>query len=94
MSPQLKEHLMRVWKKREQWEIELAEARQQNQIFIEDSDGQYISSLELVNSLENGKRLIHEGTAAKHYPTAAQLSLDRRNGAGPFGMYTCGNDQL
>lgn len=56
MSPQLKEHLMRVWKKREQWEIELAEARQQNQIFIEDSDGQYISSLELVNSLENGKR--------------------------------------
>lgn len=56
MSPQLKDYLKRLWKKKEEWESELADARQQNQIFIEDTDGEFISSLDLVNSLENGKR--------------------------------------
>lgn len=56
MAPQLKEYFKRLSKRKQEWEIAFASARKQNQIFIEETDGNIISSLELVNTLENGKR--------------------------------------
>ena len=42
-------------RQQEQDKKELALQRQQNQTFIQDLNGEMISSLELVNSLPNGK---------------------------------------
>lgn len=56
MAPPLKEYMTNLYEKKIQSEKTLAEQREQNQIFIEDIDGASISSLELVNTLENGKR--------------------------------------
>ena len=56
MAPPLKEYMTNLYEKKIQIEKILAEQREQNQIFIEDIDGASISSLELVNTLENGKR--------------------------------------
>lgn len=56
MAPPLKEYMTNLYEKKIQSEKILAEQREQNQIFIEDIDGASISSLELVNTLENGKR--------------------------------------
>ena len=49
------DYLKRLYKQYEQDGILLAEQRQQNQTYIKDVDGQMISSLELVNTLSNGK---------------------------------------
>ena len=56
MAPPLKAYMTNLYEKKIQSEKTLAEQREQNQIFIEDIDGASISSLELVNTLENGKR--------------------------------------
>ena len=56
MAPPLKEYMTNLYEKKIQIEKILAEQREQNQIFIEDIDGASISSLELVNTLDNGKR--------------------------------------
>ena len=55
MSPALKAHFTELKEQRETAQTELAAQREQNQIFIIDIDGKKISSLELVNSLPNGK---------------------------------------
>lgn len=55
MAPQLKAYLIKLWEKVQKDEIELEEVRRQNHTRIRDLDGEYISSLELVNSLPNGK---------------------------------------
>lgn len=55
MAPQLKAYLINLWEKVQKDEIELEEVRRQNHTRIRDLDGEYISSLELVNSLPNGK---------------------------------------
>lgn len=55
MCEKLKRYLKKLKKQQEKSEKELALQRQQNQTFIQDIDGQTISSVELVNSLSNGK---------------------------------------
>ena len=54
MNERMREHLEKMWEQRNEAEIIYGQQRKQNQIFIEDVDGQMISSLELVNSLPNG----------------------------------------
>lgn len=56
LAPPLKEYLKRLYLRKLECEKAFAEQRQQNQIFIEDVNGKAVSSLELVNTLENGKR--------------------------------------
>ena len=56
MAPPLKKYLEQLYFQKEEWEEAYAEQREQNQIFLEDTDGKMISCLELVNTLENGKR--------------------------------------
>ena len=55
LSPAMKAHFTELKKQRETAQTELAAQREQNQTFITDIDGKKISSLELVNSLPNGK---------------------------------------
>lgn len=55
MCKKLKAYLKKQYKQMEQDKQDLALQRQQNQTFIQDINGEYISSLELVNSLSNGK---------------------------------------
>ena len=55
MCSKLKDHFEMLWQQRAIDEKELAAQRQQNQTFIIDLDGTSISSIELVNSLSNGK---------------------------------------
>ena len=55
MSQKLKEYFILLWQRREA-DIKIYGAqREQNQTFIADLDGTRLSSLELVNSLPNGK---------------------------------------
>lgn len=56
MAPPLQEYLERLYFQKEEWEEEYASQREQNQIFIEDTNGKLVSCLELVNTLANGKR--------------------------------------
>ena len=56
MAPPLKEYMKRLYARRQECEELFVAQRQQNQIFIEDVNGEMISCLELVNTLENGKR--------------------------------------
>lgn len=55
MCSKLKEYFKELKRQQEQDKKELALQRQQNQTFIQDLNGEMISSLELVNSLPNGK---------------------------------------
>ena len=55
MCSKLKDYFKKLKRKQEQDKKELALQRQQNQTFIQDLNGDMISSLELVNSLPNGK---------------------------------------
>lgn len=55
MCSKLKEYFKALKRQQEQDKKELALQRQQNQTFIQDLNGEMISSLELVNSLPNGK---------------------------------------
>lgn len=55
MSPALKAHFIEWKKQTDSAQTELAAQREQNQTFITDIDGKKISSLELVNTLPNGK---------------------------------------
>lgn len=55
MNHALQEYLSILAAKTEQYRRELSAQRGQNQRFIEDIDGKRISSLDLVNSLPNGK---------------------------------------
>lgn len=56
MAPPLKKYLEQLYFQKEEWKEVYAEQREQNQIFIEDVNGKMVSCLELVNTLENGKR--------------------------------------
>lgn len=55
MNKTLKEYFIKLAERRRNDEIQFAALREQNQRFIEDVDGQKISSTELVNCLPNGK---------------------------------------
>lgn len=55
MCSKLKDYFKELKRQQEQDKKELALQRQQNQTFIQDLSGEMISSLELVNSLPNGK---------------------------------------
>lgn len=55
MCSKLKEYFINLMWQQEQDKKELALQREQNQTFIQDLNGERISSLELVNSLSNGK---------------------------------------
>ena len=55
MSIKLKDYFSKLKQQQEKDKRELALQRQQNQTFIQDLNGDMISSLELVNSLSNGK---------------------------------------
>ena len=55
MNSALQVYLSSLFIKTSQYQQELFAQREQNQRFIEDIDGKRISSLELVNSLPNGK---------------------------------------
>lgn len=55
MSTSLKEYLTAVKKRVDEVSITLSEQREQNQTFLQDIDKTKISSLELVNSLDDGK---------------------------------------
>lgn len=55
MCSKLKEYFKKLKRQQEKDKKELALQRQQNQTFIQDLNGEMISSLELVNSLPNGK---------------------------------------
>ena len=55
MSEKLREHLQNLKRQNAEQAELLAAQREQNQIFITDTDGKMISSLALVNSLINGK---------------------------------------
>lgn len=55
MCSKLKQYFKELKRQQEQDKKELVLQRQQNQTFIQDLNGEMISSLELVNSLPNGK---------------------------------------
>lgn len=55
MSQKLKEYFILLEQQKSVYEAEMAALRVQNQAIITDIDGEKISSLELVNSLPNGK---------------------------------------
>ena len=55
LCDKLKKYLKKIKRQQEKAEKELTAQRQQNQTIIQDIDGNSISSLELVNSLINGK---------------------------------------
>ena len=55
MAKPLKEYLLRVKQHRDSIAESLSEQREQNQTFLMDMGKQKISSLELVNSLDDGK---------------------------------------
>lgn len=55
MCSKLKDYFKKLKRQQEKDKKELALQRQQNQTFIQDLNGDMISSLELVNSLPNGK---------------------------------------
>lgn len=55
MCSKLKDYLQNLWQQYQQHQQDFALQRKQNQTFIEDLKGEEISSLELVNSLPNGK---------------------------------------
>lgn len=56
MAKPLQEYLEKLYLQKEEWERNLSAQREQNQIFIEDTNGKLVSCLELVNTLPNGKR--------------------------------------
>ncbi len=55
MSQKLKEYFILLEQQKAAYEVEMTAQRAQNQTMIADIDGTQISSLELVNSLPNGK---------------------------------------
>lgn len=55
MCEKLKQYFRNLYFQTEKDKITYAEQREQNQMFITDIDGEKISSLELVNTLSNGK---------------------------------------
>ena len=69
----LQDYLEQLYKQQEQDCILLAEQRQQNQTYIKDVDGQKISSLELVNTLSNGK--IQTVNSMKYHSRLLQAEL-------------------
>ncbi len=55
MCNKLKEHLKELYAKTQLWNTEYAELRNQNKRIIKDINGEYISSLAMVNTLFDGK---------------------------------------
>lgn len=73
MAKKLKVYMKMLYRKYQQDCMKYALQREQNQIFIEDLDGQKVSSLVLINTLSNGKRQTvnsmkyHAKTIAEQY---------------------------
>ena len=65
MNTELKNYLTELKEKIKEYEIKFAEQRQQNEIFIQNIDEEKISSLQLVNTLPNGR--IQTEHAIKHH---------------------------
>ena len=55
MNRKLQKYFTQLEQQRKLWEASMAEQRAQNQTFLKDTNGKQFSSLELVNSLPNGK---------------------------------------
>ena len=55
LGQKIKDYLSKLYQQYQQDSQALKEQREQNQIFVKDTDGRSISSLELVNTLPNGK---------------------------------------
>ena len=65
MPSELQQYLIKLKDKIEQYEITYAAQREQNEMFIVNVDGEKTSSLNLVNTLPNGK--IQTEYAIKHH---------------------------
>ncbi len=65
MNTELKKYLLDLQEKIKEYEVQYAAQRQQNEMFISDIDEEKISSLQLVNTLPNGK--IQTEWAIKHH---------------------------
>ena len=74
MCSKLREYFKMLKRQQEQDKKELALQRQQNQTFIQDLNGEMISSLELVNSLPNGK--IQTVNSMKYHSRTLQGELN------------------
>ncbi len=74
MCSNLKKYLKKLMRQQDDYKKELSLQRQQNQTFIQDLDGQQISSLELVNSLPNGK--IQTVNSMKYHSRTLQSKYD------------------
>lgn len=74
MCSKLKEYFINLMRQQEQDRKELALQREQNQTFIQDLNGDRISSLELVNSLPNGK--IQTVNSMKYYSKTLKSKYD------------------
>lgn len=74
MCGNLKRYLKKLMRQQDDYKEELSLQRQQNQTFIQDLDGQQISSLELVNSLPNGK--IQTVNSMKYHSRTLQNEYD------------------
>lgn len=73
MSHTLQAYLSDLLTKTEQYRLDLSAQREQNQRFIEDIDGKPISSLNLVNTLPNGK--IQTVNSMKYHSRAIKAQL-------------------
>lgn len=74
MNDRLKVYFQKLEQERAAAAENLAAVRKQNQTFIEDMDGQMLSSLELVNSLPNGK--IQTVNSMKYHSKTIKQKLD------------------
>ncbi len=76
LNDRLKAYFTDLWQQRTQNQDQQAAQREQNQTFIQDLDGRRISSLELVNSLSNGK--IQTVNSMKYHSRTikAELGID------------------
>ena len=70
LCDKMKDYLTMINDRRQQYQKELQQQREQNQTFIKDTDGTMLSSLELVNSLPNGK--IQTNNSMKYHSRTLQ----------------------
>ncbi len=73
MNDRLKAHFQKLWAARTEAELSMPELRRQNQTIIIDLDGSPLSSLDLVNSLPNGK--IQTVNSMKYHSRTIQEQL-------------------
>ncbi len=73
MNDRLKTHFQKLWDIRKEAESTMGDLRRQNQKIIADLDGTALSSLDLVNSLPNGK--IQTVNSMKYHSRTIQAEL-------------------